>query len=215
MNFSERIKNVSPSMTLAIDAKAKEMKAQGEDVIGFGAGEPDFNTPERIKQAEARVAMQRAIVERLSDQIAKHTMYSRFAGYVTVEHTEVGQWLPRGEPVAEIIAIDEVDVLAKVLEAHIPFIVVGDEVSVEVPALGGRKMIGRVHAIIPEADERSRTFPVKVRLKNAAQSGHVGSGFAGHRVDANGADGPQGRFGIGRTDDHDLDHRCGLDPTGG
>ncbi len=54
MNFSQRIQNVSPSMTLAIDAKAKEMKAQGEDVIGFGAGEPDFNTPERIKQAGIR-----------------------------------------------------------------------------------------------------------------------------------------------------------------
>jgi len=51
MKFSERIQNVSSSMTLAIDAKAKEMKARGEDVIGFGAGEPDFNTPERIKQA--------------------------------------------------------------------------------------------------------------------------------------------------------------------
>jgi aspartate aminotransferase len=51
MKFSKRIQNVSPSMTLAIDAKAKEMKANGEDVIGFGAGEPDFNTPERIKQA--------------------------------------------------------------------------------------------------------------------------------------------------------------------
>jgi aspartate aminotransferase len=54
MKFSERIQNVSPSMTLAIDAKAKEMKARGEDVIGFGAGEPDFNTPERIKQAGIR-----------------------------------------------------------------------------------------------------------------------------------------------------------------
>ena len=51
MKFSERISNISPSMTLAIDAKAREMKARGEDVIGFGAGEPDFNTPERIKQA--------------------------------------------------------------------------------------------------------------------------------------------------------------------
>jgi aspartate aminotransferase len=54
MNFSDRIKNVNPSMTLAIDAKAKEMKANGEDVIGFGAGEPDFNTPERIKEAGIR-----------------------------------------------------------------------------------------------------------------------------------------------------------------
>ncbi len=54
MKFSERILNISPSMTLAIDAKAREMKARGEDVIGFGAGEPDFNTPERIKQAGIR-----------------------------------------------------------------------------------------------------------------------------------------------------------------
>ena len=37
MKFSERILKVNPSMTLAIDAKAKEMKARGEDVIGFGA----------------------------------------------------------------------------------------------------------------------------------------------------------------------------------
>ena len=54
MKFSERILNISPSMTLAIDAKAREMKTRGEDVIGFGAGEPDFNTPERIKQAGIR-----------------------------------------------------------------------------------------------------------------------------------------------------------------
>ena len=54
MKFSERISNISPSMTLAIDAKAREMKTRGEDVIGFGAGEPDFNTPEHIKQAGIR-----------------------------------------------------------------------------------------------------------------------------------------------------------------
>jgi aspartate aminotransferase len=54
MKFSERISNISPSMTLAIDAKAREMKTRGEDVIGFGTGEPDFNTPERIKQAGIR-----------------------------------------------------------------------------------------------------------------------------------------------------------------
>lgn len=41
-------------MTLAIDAKAKELKAKGEDVIGFGAGEPDFGTPDYIKQAAVR-----------------------------------------------------------------------------------------------------------------------------------------------------------------
>ncbi|MEC8333093.1 MAG: pyridoxal phosphate-dependent aminotransferase [Verrucomicrobiota bacterium] len=43
--------NISPSPTLAVDAKAKELKAGGEDVCGFGAGEPDFDTPEFIKEA--------------------------------------------------------------------------------------------------------------------------------------------------------------------
>ena len=46
--------NVSPSPTLAVDAKAKELKAAGEDVCGFGAGEPDFDTPEFIKDACAK-----------------------------------------------------------------------------------------------------------------------------------------------------------------
>src|SRR6266567_6984485 len=44
-------KNVSPSPTLAIDAKAKALQAAGEDVCGFAAGEPDFDTPDHIKEA--------------------------------------------------------------------------------------------------------------------------------------------------------------------
>lgn len=46
--------NIAPSPTLAVDAKAKELKASGEDVCGFGAGEPDFDTPEFIKEACAK-----------------------------------------------------------------------------------------------------------------------------------------------------------------
>ena len=51
MKFAQRIQNIQPSMTLAISAKAQALKEQGIDVIGFGAGEPDFSTPEHIKQA--------------------------------------------------------------------------------------------------------------------------------------------------------------------
>ena len=49
--ISARIATVSPSATLAVDAKAKALKAAGENVIGFGAGEPDFPTPEHIVAA--------------------------------------------------------------------------------------------------------------------------------------------------------------------
>lgn len=51
MKLTQRIQKVKPSPTLAIDSKAKAMKAEGIDVIGFGAGEPDFDTPDHIKEA--------------------------------------------------------------------------------------------------------------------------------------------------------------------
>ena len=51
LRISEKAKAISPSPTLAIDSKFKQMKKQGIPVVGFGAGEPDFNTPENIKQA--------------------------------------------------------------------------------------------------------------------------------------------------------------------
>src|SRR5512144_3273792 len=51
---AERTKVLTPSLTLAIDAKAKQMKAEGVDVVGFGAGEPDFDTPQHIKDAAAK-----------------------------------------------------------------------------------------------------------------------------------------------------------------
>lgn len=49
--IAERLKKVAPSLTLAIDAKAKQMIKDGVDLVGFGVGEPDFNTPENIKEA--------------------------------------------------------------------------------------------------------------------------------------------------------------------
>lgn len=49
--ISERAKKVKPSPTLAVDSKAKEMKKRGLDVVNFGVGEPDFDTPEHIKEA--------------------------------------------------------------------------------------------------------------------------------------------------------------------
>lgn len=51
MRLAERVSKIKPSPTLAITGKAKAMKAQGVDVVGFGAGEPDFDTPDHIKEA--------------------------------------------------------------------------------------------------------------------------------------------------------------------
>ena len=66
MNYkiSPRAASLAPSLTLAIDSKAKAMKAAGEDVVGFGAGEPDFDTPQHIKDACAKA---------LADGFTKYT----------------------------------------------------------------------------------------------------------------------------------------------
>ncbi|MCX7817390.1 MAG: pyridoxal phosphate-dependent aminotransferase [Syntrophales bacterium] len=51
MNLSKRIQSIKPSPTLAITMKANALRAKGRDVVGFGAGEPDFDTPAHIKEA--------------------------------------------------------------------------------------------------------------------------------------------------------------------
>jgi aspartate aminotransferase len=66
MNYkiSHRAASLSPSLTLAVDSKAKQMKAEGIDVVGFGAGEPDFDTPQHIKDA---------CIKALADGFTKYT----------------------------------------------------------------------------------------------------------------------------------------------
>ena len=83
MKLTKRVLNMSPSPTMAITSKAKEMRAKGIDVIGFGAGEPDFDTPEHIKEAAKRAIdegftkytppagipeLRKAITEKLKDE---------------------------------------------------------------------------------------------------------------------------------------------------
>ena len=54
IKLANRVLALTPSTTLAITAKAKELKEKGEDVIGLGAGEPDFNTPQHILDAAVK-----------------------------------------------------------------------------------------------------------------------------------------------------------------
>lgn len=82
LTISEKCRNIHPSVTLAIDVRAKQLRAMGLDVIGFGAGEPDFDTPRYIKSA-ARDALD-----------AGMTKYTPVAGTVELR-TEIQQKLLR------------------------------------------------------------------------------------------------------------------------
>jgi len=88
MNLANRVQTLTPSKTLAITAKAKELKKQGHDVIGLGAGEPDFNTPQYIIEA-AKQAMEDGLTKytpaggviELREEIARKFKVDNNLGY--------------------------------------------------------------------------------------------------------------------------------------
>ena len=74
MKLSERTKGIKPSITLALAAKAAAMRAQGIGVINFAAGEPDFDTPDRIKEAAVQA------LKKGDDQVHRSERYPALAG---------------------------------------------------------------------------------------------------------------------------------------
>ena len=64
-DLSDRVQAIKPSPTLAVTALANQLRAQGRDVIGLGAGEPDFDTPDHIKEAAIEAVIQLSGPERL------------------------------------------------------------------------------------------------------------------------------------------------------
>lgn len=127
--------------------------------------------PERIKQAAARVAVQQQVIAGLEDRLDKYTVRAPFDGFVINEMTQAGAWVQQGMAVAEVVEIDPVEVEVYVPETNIGFVRQGLQVVVRVDALPGRLFEGEVVRIVPFADARARTFPVKVRVANPAESG--------------------------------------------
>jgi multidrug efflux pump subunit AcrA (membrane-fusion protein) len=121
---------------------------------------------EQIAKAEAQVQFQQEEVHRLEDIIERHRVLAPFDGYIVKEHTEVGQWVKAGDPIVDIVELDKVDVEALVLEDYIQQVRLGSTARVEIGALPGETFSGEVAVILTQADLRSRTFPVRVRVKN-------------------------------------------------
>src|SRR6185295_9970791 len=105
----------------------------------------------KTEQVRARVAAQQAELQRLEEQFDRHTLRAPFDGWVSAEHTEVGQWVMQGDPVAEIVELNAVDVEISVVEDFIANLHTSVEGVVEVPALPQEKFAGRVAMINPQA----------------------------------------------------------------
>lgn len=148
------------------NAVAEEAQAALNEAKGIVAmlDEPRLR---KIQQAKAAVSAAEAEVERLSDQLDRHTIRAPFDGYIVAEHTETGEWVLQGALVAEVAELGTVDVEVQVLEDYVVFLREGMKIAVEVSAWPEDTFQGEVAIIVPKANERARTFPVKIRLKNA------------------------------------------------
>ncbi|MGF1582050.1 MAG: efflux RND transporter periplasmic adaptor subunit [Gemmataceae bacterium] len=148
------------------EAKAFKERAQAS-VTESEAQMALLGTPRETRhdQAKAKVEAAQAEVNRLATQKSLYTLKSPFDGYVVREYTEAGEWVLQGALIAEIAELDYVDVQVAVLEDYTPFIRVGDKVRVEVPAVN-KTFDGEVSLIVPRATRTTRTFPMKVRVKN-------------------------------------------------
>ena len=126
---------------------------------------------EVVEQTLARMQAALEAVNRLEDMRKKYTIRAPFNGYVTVKYTEVGAWVSRGDPVAEIVQLDPIEIRVAVPETYIANVHIGNDVQVRLESTAEAVIVGKITRIVPLADPRSRTFPVIIRLSNPQKDG--------------------------------------------
>jgi multidrug efflux pump subunit AcrA (membrane-fusion protein) len=121
---------------------------------------------ERIEQARARRDMQEQVVAGLRDRESKYTICAPFDGFVAAELSEAGAWVKQGDALAQVVEIDPVEVEVFVPESNVRFVRKGNRCVVQVSALGEKGFPGTIDQVVPLADNRSRTFPVRILVDN-------------------------------------------------
>ncbi|UCD28331.1 MAG: efflux RND transporter periplasmic adaptor subunit [Planctomycetota bacterium] len=148
--------------TITDHAAARERLAKTKASYELAVAGP---RAEKIARARYAVEARKAVVALLKYNLDQTVICAPFAGYVTEKHAEVGEWLNVGGAVVELIDLDRVLVKVDVPESAISSVSVGDSVAVVVDALN-KTWRGKVKHVIPQADEKARTFPIEIELDN-------------------------------------------------
>jgi len=122
---------------------------------------------EDIAMAEAEHEEARARMDAVAYEIDRSTLRAPISGFIVRKHVDVGDWVNAGEPVADLVDLDPVFAAGPVGERKIARLRTGLPANVTLDAFPGEVFSGEVAHIVPQADTRSRSFPVKVQLANA------------------------------------------------
>jgi len=115
---------------------------------------------------QGRIDHLRAEIDRIGYELERSRILAPFDGVVIARHTQVGQWLRVGDPVAELLSLEELEVVVNVPERYYRAVRAGAPARLMLDALGGAVLRGRVSAVIPRAEPQAHTFPVRVRFSD-------------------------------------------------
>lgn len=150
------------------DTRADYLRAERRKIAAEAAHELGIEGPrkEAIAKAAHEVAAQRAVVKRIETDLRKTAIRAMFPGYIVARSTEVGEWVPAGGQVVELVDLATVLVVVDAPGSAMPHMKVGASVAVTVDAVG-RIFAGHIKHIVPQADPSARTFPVEIELDNS------------------------------------------------
>lgn len=124
-----------------------------------------------VSEKNALIARQKLLQSRINQleyDVSHTNIKAPFNGYITKEHSQVGEWLDSGDDVVELIDIDTVQIKVDMPEKYVHMVKKGDEAILTFNSLPGKDFKGEIVSIVPQADQSSRAFPVKINLENKA-----------------------------------------------
>ncbi len=178
MNLREASARLDQARAHVAEAQAQLAQAKSdltflEELGTKGSAKPKEVEDARNTQAAREAAMQRATatrveaeaaVDRAKTEVEKLVVLAPFDGVVVRKIAEVGQFVTQGSNVAEIVSRGQIDAVIDVPERWVNQLQAGQEVELTIESLGGKEVVGRIQAVVPDGTTPSRTFPVKVRL---------------------------------------------------
>lgn len=108
----------------------------------------------------------KAEIEQLEYDIKQKKVFAPFSGFVSKEHTQIGEWIKEGGPVITLLDMNKIRITVDVPERYAVMLNPEDSVKVMVKSISNDLFLGRIYALLPQADQLSRTFPVKINLVN-------------------------------------------------
>ena len=173
-NLQDKSKAIS---TIELEEARSQYLAAEQAYIGSRATVRRLSSTRELQLQQARSRIDTAFQEtlRLKDLLNQYTVRAPFGGVVTQKLTEVGQWVTRGQALCEIVQLDPIEMIVNIPQEFTGRLQESMEkanesdskLAVKIEVNGIEKPFeGKLLRVIPQADLRSRSFPVRIRIKN-------------------------------------------------